>query len=221
MSWTDDPNIELLVDSLCWKSKPDCKKWSKTFQSRFRLPYSSFVDLLNVILQDHTDTILHKWRASEVGKGAATDFPHSCRSWKLSPLQLLLMGSLRYLGRGLTFDDLEECMYISRDVHWVFFHALIEFGATVLYPKFVAMPESIEVIRECKQAYRIAGFPGCIWSKDATHIALDRVAFSLQQAHLGFENSAATRTYNLTVNHKLQIWIRQQAILVDGATKRL
>jgi hypothetical protein len=75
----------------------------------------------------------------------------------------------------------------------------------VLYPKFVAMPESIEVIRECKQAYRIAGFPGCIWSKDATHIALDRVAFSLQQAHLGFENSAATRTYNLTVNHKLQI----------------
>jgi hypothetical protein len=89
----------------CWwilyveNPQPECKKWSRTFRSRFRLPYSSFLDLLNMILADHTDTILHKWRAAEVRKGTASDFPHICRSWKLSPLCLLLMGSLRYLGR--------------------------------------------------------------------------------------------------------------------------
>jgi hypothetical protein len=189
----------------CWwimyveNPQPESKKWSKTFRLRFRLPYSAFVDFLDMIQADHTDMILHKWRKPEAG------FPHLCRSWKLSPLQLLMMGSLRYLGRGLTFDDLEEYTFISRDVHRVFFHAFIKYGATKLYQKYVTMPESIEVLRECEKAYRIAGFPGCIGSTDATHIPLDKVAFSLRQAHLGFKNSVTTRTYNLSVNHKRQI----------------
>lgn len=185
--------------------KPECKKWSKKFRSRFRLPYSSFLDLLNMLTLDDTDIILSKWRPT-ARKSSTTPFPHLHGSWKgCSPLALLLMGSLRYLGRGLTFDDLEECTFISRDVHRVFFHAFIKYGATKLYNMYVKMPESIEELRECEHAYRIAGFPGCIGSCDATHIPLDKVAFSLRQAHLGFKNSVTTRTYNLTVNHKRKI----------------
>ncbi len=60
-------------------------------------------------------------------------------------------------------------------------------------------------LRECEHAYRIAGFPGCIGSTDATHIALEKISFKIRQSHLGFKTAATTRTYNLTVNHKRQI----------------
>ena len=183
---------------------PECKKWSNTFRSRFRLPYTSFVDLLNALMLDRTDIILAKWRPT-LRDGTTTPFPHVYGRSRISPVPLLLMGSLRYLGRGLTFDDLEECTFISRDVHRVFFHAFVEYGAKKLYPMYVSMPQSIEELRECEHAYRIAGFPGCIGSTDSTHIPLDKVAFSLRQAHLGFKMSCTTRTYNLTVNHKRRI----------------
>jgi hypothetical protein len=122
---------------------PECKKWSKTFRSRFRLPYTSFVDLLNRLMLDHTDIILPKCRPT-VNDDTTCPFQHVYGRSKISPVQLLLMGSLRYLGRGLTFDDLEECTFISRDVHRVFFHAFVEYGAKKLYPLYVRMPQSIE-----------------------------------------------------------------------------
>jgi hypothetical protein len=52
------------------------------------------------------------------------------RKIKASPIELLLLGTLRYLGRGWTFDDLEESTFITREVHRVFFHKFIEFGVS-------------------------------------------------------------------------------------------
>jgi hypothetical protein len=37
------------------------------------------------------------------------------------PLVLLVTGSLQYLGRGFTFDDLEEATYILESSHRFFF----------------------------------------------------------------------------------------------------
>jgi hypothetical protein len=38
------------------------------------------------------------------------------------PLELMLLGSLCYLGRGFTFDDLEESTFVSESSHRKFFH---------------------------------------------------------------------------------------------------
>ena len=51
---------------------------------------------------------------------------------KNSPVKLLLLGLLRCLGRGWTFDDIEEQTAISINVHCKFFHAFIDFGCTTL-----------------------------------------------------------------------------------------
>ena len=40
---------------------------------------------------------------------------------KVSPVELLVLGSLRYLGRGWTFDDIEESTAIDKEVHRRFF----------------------------------------------------------------------------------------------------
>ena len=54
--------------------------------------------------------------------------------------------------------------------------------------------------------YASAGFPGAVGSTDATHIMLEKVNYRFHQAHMGFKMShTATRTYNLTVNHRRRI----------------
>jgi hypothetical protein len=40
------------------------------------------------------------------------------------------------------------------------------------------MPDSVSEVTECKEAYRIAGLPGCIGSSDATHVPLKKVSHS-------------------------------------------
>ena len=55
---------------------------------------------------------------------------------RASPIELLLLGALRYLGIGLTFDDLEEYTAISEETHRQFLHVFIEYGATFLYSKY-------------------------------------------------------------------------------------
>ncbi len=46
------------------------------------------------------------------------------------PFELLILGALRYIGRGWTFDDLEESTNISLSTHRQFFHTFIQVGAT-------------------------------------------------------------------------------------------
>ena len=62
---------------------------------------------------------------------------------KVSPVELLLLASLRYLGCGWTFDDCEESTAIDNDVHMTFFHVFLEFGSTVLYKKWVLTPVNL------------------------------------------------------------------------------
>ena len=50
-----------------------------------------------------------------------------------SPIELLILGSLRYIGRCWTFDCIEEATFISAKRHERFFHKFISFGSTVLF----------------------------------------------------------------------------------------
>ena len=54
-----------------------------------------------------------------------------------APLSLLILGALRYLGRGWTFADLEENTAISIETHRTFFH---EFVAVRCPSPFLADP---------------------------------------------------------------------------------
>jgi DDE superfamily endonuclease len=176
--------------------QPINKHWAKQFRQHFRLPYASFVMLLDMISSDDSNGLFDRWKNTK---------ERNRKNKKVSPIELLLLGSLRYLGRGWAFDDMRDVTYISRDVHRKFFHQFVKFGATVLYPLYVSVPRTVEELRDCEAEYEIAGFPGCIGSTDATHIPLEKVCVSLRQAHLGFKSKSTMRTYNLTCNHRRQI----------------
>jgi hypothetical protein len=47
---------------------------------------------------------------------------------------------MHYLGRGWTFDDINEQTAISKEFYHTFLRAFINFGSTSLYSRFVLTP---------------------------------------------------------------------------------
>jgi len=95
--------------SLWWilyiqQPKVDCPQWNKVFRKRFRLPYQSFLGLLAMMKDEKHGDFFERWQEDRPDK--------QFRKIKASPIELLLLGTLRYLGRGWTFDDLEESTFI-------------------------------------------------------------------------------------------------------------
>ena len=90
------------------------------FRQRFRLPYESYLEFVEDAKEGNW---FPRWMGTDTnGKES-------------SPLEILILGAFRYLGRGFTFDDCEEGTAILQEVHRVFFHNFIEVGSTVLYDK--------------------------------------------------------------------------------------
>jgi hypothetical protein len=122
---------------------------------------------------------------------------------KVSSVELLLLGTLRYLGLGWTFDDCKKSTAIDKDkdVHCCFFHVFIHFGYSVLYPKWVITPVYLSEAQPNMREFDLACFPGSIGLCDYTHIVTERCEYNLRNNHLGAKSSLTTRTFNLTCNH--------------------
>jgi len=97
---------------------------------------------------------------------------HKWNNKQASPIELLVLGSLRYFGCGWTFDDVEENTAISKEVHRTFFHCFVEFGSTVLYEKYILTPVFGNVAKTHMREFKEAGFPGCVGFSDATLMIL-------------------------------------------------
>ncbi len=109
------------------------------------------------------------------------------------------------MGRGWTFDDLEEATAIGGEVHRSFFHQFISIVRFLLYPRYVRAPVSADDCATHMVEFYLAGFNGCVGSSDATHISLEKCSYRLRQNNLGGKSKLTTRMFNLTVNHRRRI----------------
>lgn len=73
------------------------------------------------------------------------------------PVELLVLGCLRYLGRGWTFDDLEESTGISEESHRLFFHKFVALCRKHLAPRYIQLPKTEDEIRDCMSEFTEAG----------------------------------------------------------------
>jgi hypothetical protein len=80
----------------------DSNKFKKKFRRRFRMSHDQFERLMGRVRVDET---FKRWH------------PSARNAYRTSPIELLVLGALRYLGRGLTFDDLEEYTAINEETH--------------------------------------------------------------------------------------------------------
>ena len=164
--------------------------FEKKFRRRFRLPYDQYKKLLDRML---LSGVFDRWNKTD------------CVGNPSSPLQLLLLGALRYLGRGWTFDDLEESTAINEETHRQFFHVFIQYEATALFDAYVVMPTNAEEAEAHMHEMALAGFVGCCGSADATHVLMERCSYRLRQAHEGYKLQGTARSFNMTVNHRRRI----------------
>ena len=134
-------------------------KFHLKFRRRFRVPYGTFQKLLKEVT-DHP--LFSRWHPSKI-----------VIQPKLAPIGLLLLGSLWYLGRGWTFDDLEETTGICEEVHRIFFHKYIKFGREVLYPRYVKYPKNSEDAKTHMHEFNIAGLNGGVDSMDACYVTIE------------------------------------------------
>jgi hypothetical protein len=183
------------TESLWWHMYVSCPqyddpKFIRKFRRRFRLPYTQFTTFVEEAKKEN-------WFPRWMGKDATGK--------NASPLELLILGAFRYLGRGFTFDDLEEVTAISEEVHRQFFHKFIEVGSTTLYEKYVTAPQNEKELEEHMHEFIRAGMPGAFASMDATHIIHDMCNWRSRRAHVGHKSKYATRTYNMMVNHRRRI----------------
>ncbi len=82
-------------------------KLQKAFRLRFRLP--AHKQYLELVQQVQSNELFDRWCGSK------------SYNKKVSPVELLVLGSLHYLGCGWTFDDCEESTVIDNEVHRCFF----------------------------------------------------------------------------------------------------
>lgn len=170
--------------------QPNNSKWNEKFRKRFRMAYESFIEL-SIIVEGNPQ--FNRWKSKDaVGMKAA-------------PIRLMLLGAFRYIGRGWTFDDIEEATGVHEETHRQFFHVFIEWGSTVLFDEWVNPPDSTVDLMNHTAEYSCAGFNGCIGSVDATHVAMERCSHWLWQSNKGFKLNAPSRTYNIVVNHRRKI----------------
>ncbi|CAB9517844.1 Plant transposon protein [Seminavis robusta] len=162
----------------------------RRFRRRFRLPHSAFLELVE---KTSVSGKFRRWHRKDA-------MGQDC-----SPIELMILGALRYLGRGLTFDDLEEFTAINEETHRQFFHVFIEFGSTNLFQKYVSHPVNAEQYRTHQHEFNMGGLHGAAWSSDATNVIMWRCTHNLKQANTGFKQSHPARSYNLTCNHRRQI----------------
>ena len=107
-----DGNLrELVPEDTIWyhlyvANPPQNERMMVLFRNRFRIPYSYFLDLSKELIKNE---LFQRWSCCDASGLPPSNF------------KLLLLGSLRYIGRGWTFDDVSEANGISREVNRQFF----------------------------------------------------------------------------------------------------
>ena len=112
----------------------DDHRFLRKFRIRFRVPYSYFVELA-AELEDTED--FRTWKLGST----------NCQGVPATPIPLLLLAVLRYLGRAWTHDDLSESTCTNQERVRRFLHKFLEFGRTTLYQRYVLSPSCADEAR--------------------------------------------------------------------------
>lgn len=155
----------------------------KLFRNRFTVPYQVFTQLL---------TFAEKWFPQR-------DFDICGR--ELTPIFLKLLGTLRMLGKGCSWDLLYELSGVSAEVHRKWTLAFIDKFSKELYSVYVHGPRNSEELNSVTSLYAACGFPGCIGSTDCVHIRWDLCPALWFSSFKNGKNSYASIAYEMTVDH--------------------
>lgn len=154
-------------------------KDGKLFRQRFRVPFNIFEYILKKLREAKNDEnvlpLFPEGRTDAIGNPQA-------------PIELLVLATLRVLGRGISFDDAEELSGISHEVIRVFFHKFCKFFGDKVFEEYVKPPKNIEEVKTLSSQFEPLGFVGCVGTGDVVHIPWDRCCHGLRSNYVGKEH---------------------------------
>ena len=155
----------------------------KFFRNRFTVPYQLYTHLLSM---------------------ATSWFPQNqvdAFGYEITPISLKLLGTLRILGKGCSWDLLYELSGVSAEVHRRWTLAFIAKFALEMYPIYVHGPRDSSEMESVSSLYAASGFPGCIGSTDCVHIRWERCPSQWSSAYRNGKHSFTSIAYEMTVTH--------------------
>ena len=172
--------------SLYVSSLPQGKRLNDIFRRRFLVPYSEFIRLAEELISNE---LFSRWTKPDCTRNEPSDY------------RLLLLGSLRYIGRYLTFDELEEHAFVSAETHRVFFHAFIEHMSTIFYQNNLTIPAHNMNYSSMAKLFHQAGSSGSIGSSDSMRAGMQRCASWAKMNNKDFKLAIPYRKCNATATH--------------------
>ncbi len=164
----------------------ETKIFHSKFQKCFRMSYETHLKILPKIKQHKLFSTCD--RSKTIWRG----LPQAL-------IELLVLGSLMYLGRGWAFDDLEERTGISGETCQKFLHLFLVWGSFFSAETVIAHNDKKNI--ESSVHYNLADVPGCVGSGDATHVGLLNFTTNGQNPKLNMPS----RTYHIFVNCRRRI----------------
>jgi hypothetical protein len=167
----------------------------KLFRERFRVGYPKFMELVEFV--DKSCIRVNAVTGVPISPSNATGI-------RCAPTDLLVLGALRVLGRGISFDGISELNGISEEVNRVFFHSFCERYAKDRFKSSCCLPAVGPDLDRVMASYADLGLPGCIGSTDCVHIHWDRCPAGERHEHVGKEGFP-TRAFSVTCTHSRRI----------------
>jgi Plant transposon protein. len=161
----------------------------KMFQRLFRVPFCVFKEICSGIRGHHVIP-KHGYGA----KGSET-----------VKLPLLVLGALRILGSGCTFDAQEELTGVSRDTHRKFFHDIFCTWGQHVAKDIITMPDDENSVCHVMALYERQGLPGCVGSVDCVHVCWDQCPASMHSTCKGKDKYPTTLAFEVTCSHTRKI----------------
>ena len=144
------------------ETSPSNKKLGKQFRNIFRVYWSVFEEIKNVVLT-HDRTFFNQERKDALG------FAHG--------IELLLLGSLYYVGWDTTFGFVETQSDADKEVHRKFHHDLCSLFYSIK-SDYIYLPRNSDELAFVGNQYASYGFPGAVSSIDVVHIAWANCPYS-------------------------------------------
>ena len=132
---------------------PIDKKIAAQFKTTFRVYWSLFLELKQIILEKQ----FHDPRKKD-----ALGFSHD--------IELLILGLLFYVGWDTTFDLIATNTEIDGEVHRTFHHKICGRFKDIK-DEYIYLPRNEVELEQVVSQYTSYGFPGCVGSIDVVHIA--------------------------------------------------
>lgn len=120
------------------------------------------------------------------------------------PLELKILGALRMVAKGCSFDAISELTGMSITCMHAFFHLFWSAFRSHLYAPWVYFPKNTAGALSSLLPYSRLGFPGAVGSVDCTHIAWAR-CHAMRSSQYSGRSKKPTIVYQVVCNHNRRI----------------